>query len=156
MIPLNIVVTGGNNGIGYETVKALYKKGHNVIFGSRNQQKSEECVETLKKEIGTDKGMLRAFKLDLSLRASVEKFANNVKKNLSHIDILINNSGLLVNERKISELGIDLTMTVNHCGHFYLTYLLFDLMRSVKEGRIINVASKAHTMYKGKDILGDI
>jgi NAD(P)-dependent dehydrogenase (short-subunit alcohol dehydrogenase family) len=32
----NIVLTGGNNGIGYETVKALYSDGHNIIFGSRN------------------------------------------------------------------------------------------------------------------------
>jgi NAD(P)-dependent dehydrogenase (short-subunit alcohol dehydrogenase family) len=36
----NIVLTGGNNGIGYETVKALYSDGHNIIFGSRNKQKN--------------------------------------------------------------------------------------------------------------------
>lgn len=37
----NIVVTGGNNGVGYETVKKLYEDGHNIIFGSRNVQKNE-------------------------------------------------------------------------------------------------------------------
>lgn len=36
----NIVVTGGNNGIGFETVKAMYMDGHNVIFGSRNSQRN--------------------------------------------------------------------------------------------------------------------
>lgn len=39
-MPKNIVVTGGNNGIGYETVKAMYSDGHNVIFGSRNTKKN--------------------------------------------------------------------------------------------------------------------
>ena len=34
--PQNIVVTGGNSGIGFETVKALFEDGHHVIFGSRN------------------------------------------------------------------------------------------------------------------------
>jgi NAD(P)-dependent dehydrogenase (short-subunit alcohol dehydrogenase family) len=36
----NIVLTGGNNGIGYETAKALYSDGHYIIFGSRNKQKN--------------------------------------------------------------------------------------------------------------------
>jgi len=37
---LNIVITGGNTGIGLETVKGLYSDGHHIIFGSRNEQKS--------------------------------------------------------------------------------------------------------------------
>lgn len=40
----NIVVTGGNSGVGYETVKALYEEGHNVIFGARSVAKNEEVV----------------------------------------------------------------------------------------------------------------
>jgi NAD(P)-dependent dehydrogenase (short-subunit alcohol dehydrogenase family) len=38
--PKNIVVTGGNSGVGFETVKGLYLDGHNVIFGSRNVTKN--------------------------------------------------------------------------------------------------------------------
>lgn len=38
--PKNIVVTGGNSGIGLETVKALYELGHQVIFGARNNAKN--------------------------------------------------------------------------------------------------------------------
>ena len=45
----NIVITGGNSGIGYETVRGLYKDGHNVIFGSRNVQKNEEAVQEITK-----------------------------------------------------------------------------------------------------------
>lgn len=45
--PKNIVVTGGNSGIGYETVKALYEEGHNVIFGSRSAAKNQEAVSKI-------------------------------------------------------------------------------------------------------------
>lgn len=72
----NIVVTGGNSGIGYETVKGLYTDGHNVIFGSRNQQKNSQAVEEISKEKG---GTLKCFALDLSKKASVEEFVKNVQ-----------------------------------------------------------------------------
>lgn len=52
--------------------------------------------------------------------------------NFGHIDILINNAGLVLNERAISELGIEMTYTINHFGHFYLTYLLFDMIEKSK------------------------
>ena len=41
-----------------------------------------------------------------------------------------------------------MTMAVNHYGHFYLTYLLFDLVKKSKEARIINVASMLHKETK--------
>ena len=43
----NIVVTGGNKGIGYEAVKALYEQGHNVIFGSRNEENNVKAVKEI-------------------------------------------------------------------------------------------------------------
>ena len=42
---LNIVLTGGNNGIGFETAKVLYNEGHNIVFGSRNIEKNEAAVK---------------------------------------------------------------------------------------------------------------
>ena len=45
--PKNIVITGGNRGIGYELVKYFYLQGHNVIFGSRNEQKNSEVVKEI-------------------------------------------------------------------------------------------------------------
>lgn len=46
--------------------------------------------------------------------------------------------------------------TVNHFGPFYLTYLLFDLVTSSKEGRIINVASSGHYLVPKNDFLHDL
>jgi NAD(P)-dependent dehydrogenase (short-subunit alcohol dehydrogenase family) len=67
-----------------------------------------------------------------------------VKKIFPYIDILLNNAGLATDQANLSELGYEFTMTVNHFGHFYLTYLLFDSILKSKEARIINVSSTVH------------
>ena len=72
----NIVVTGGNNGIGLETVRALYQGGHNLIFGSRNQQNNESAAKDITQKQG---GTLKHFKLDLARRESIHEFAKNVQ-----------------------------------------------------------------------------
>ena len=67
----NIVVTGGNNGIGYETVKGLFKDGHNIIFGSRNTQKNEETRNEIVSENKDKNNSINCFRLDLAVRESV-------------------------------------------------------------------------------------
>ena len=74
----NIVVTGGNDGVGKETVRGLYKDGHNLIFGSRNQERNESAAKNIMQEEG---GTLKYFSLDLSKRKSIEEFVKNIKVN---------------------------------------------------------------------------
>ena len=72
----NIVVTGGNSGVGLETIRGLYEEGHNLIFGSRNQLNNENAAKDITQKQG---GTLKHFKLDLSKRASIDEFVKNVK-----------------------------------------------------------------------------
>lgn len=104
MKPKNIVVTGGNSGVGYETVRGLYEEGHNVIFGSRSVGKNQEAVNEITKKAG---GSVISFPLDLSVRKSVEEFAKNVQSKFDHIDILVNNAGLIMTDGlRTNEQGI--------------------------------------------------
>lgn len=64
------MITGGNSGIGLETAKALYKMGHNIIFGSRDRDKNAEAVLEIKSHTFA-KGSIKSFKLDLSKRRSI-------------------------------------------------------------------------------------
>lgn len=98
-------------------------------------------MNIITKSSPNSQGKVRAFKLDLSKRASIEAFAKEVQGQLSHIDVLINNAGMIMNERQVNEWGVEMTMAVNHYGHFLLTYLLFPLVAKAKEGRIISVSS---------------
>jgi NAD(P)-dependent dehydrogenase (short-subunit alcohol dehydrogenase family) len=67
-----------------------------------------------------------------------------VSREFEHIDVLINNAGMMMNDRQVNELGIEMTMAVNHFGHFLLTYLLFPSIKKSSEARIINMSSEAH------------
>ncbi len=119
----------------------MYADGHVIIFGSRNEQRNIEAADIIAKSAPNSKGKITSFKLDLSKRASIETFAKEVQGQFGHIDILINNAGMIMNERQVNEWGVEMTMAVNHFGHFLLTYLLFPLVAKAKEGRIINVSS---------------
>jgi NAD(P)-dependent dehydrogenase (short-subunit alcohol dehydrogenase family) len=68
----NIVITGGNTGIGLETSKCLYADGHNIIFGSRNEQKNVSAAQLIIQSSPSSKGAVKWFPLDLSKRSSVE------------------------------------------------------------------------------------
>lgn len=59
-----------------------------------------------------------------------------------HLDVLINNAGVSLQERQYSPEGIELTFATNHLGHFLLTTLLLPLLRP--GARIVNVSSSGH------------
>ena len=68
------------------------------------------------------------------------------------MDVLVNNAGIILDEKAISELGIEMTYTVNHFGPFYLTYSLFDLLKKSDEARIVNVSSMGHYTAEGSSM----
>jgi retinol dehydrogenase-12 len=83
--------------------------------------------------------------LDLGSKRSIERFAESIKVKYGKVDILVNNAGLMgLPERQLSKEGYEMQMAVNHLGHFYLTYLLWDILKNSENLRIINVSSKSH------------
>ncbi|TLP69845.1 SDR family NAD(P)-dependent oxidoreductase, partial [Nesterenkonia sphaerica] len=71
------------------------------------------------------------------------------------LNILINNAGIMYCPFQLSEDGIEMQFATNHVGHFYLTKLLLDKLKTTAEktgieGRIVNLSSEAHmTPYRG-------
>ena len=137
------VVTGGNTGIGRETVFLLARKGCTVIMGSRDHVKYEAALDELRKE--TKNANIFYCPLDLASKASVEQFANYVKQRYVRVDILINNAAVFcIPERTLNGGGHEVSFAVNHLGHFYLTSLLWPLLKISDRPRIINVSALAH------------
>ena len=141
-----VVVTGGNSGIGFETARNLAEQGARVLIASRNVQKADIAVEQIIKSTGNDQ-VERSF-LELSDLDSVVAFADQAKKKLDKIDVLINNAGLMSSDFKQTKQGFELQFGVNHLGHFLLTILLTPLLCQSSDPRVINVSSSAH--YSGK------
>ena len=82
-----IIVTGGNSGLGYESVKAFAEKGAEVILASRSTEKGNAA----KSEMGDTKGKIVAMPLDLMELASIQRFAETFKKQYNRLDVLLNN-----------------------------------------------------------------
>ena len=90
-----VLITGGNNGVGYETVKALLQsdKTYHVLLGSRSKEKGKAAIETLREECHKSSSTLELVQVDLNSDDSIEKAFKEVEASSGRIDILINNAG---------------------------------------------------------------
>lgn len=133
------LITGATSGIGYVTAIELAKKGFDLILVARNESK----VAELQKVIG-DHAKTDFVPCDLSSILSVREAVRIIRGGYDRIDVLINNAGLLVQEKQFSADGIELTFATNHIGPFVLTTGLIDLLKAANHARIIHVSSEAH------------
>ena len=137
-----IIITGANSGIGFEAVKALSKKGADVILAVRNEQKGQDAVESILKE--NPQASLIVMKLDLADLTSVRKFTKDFCNRFPNLDILINNAGVMVPPYQQTKDGFELQFGSNHLGHFALTGLLLPLLKKTPNSRVVSLSSIAH------------
>ncbi|GMT06924.1 hypothetical protein PENTCL1PPCAC_29098, partial [Pristionchus entomophagus] len=137
------VVTGGNTGLGLETVKELNLRGAKVYMLCRSELRAAEAKEVLVKS-GCDASRLIYVNCDLSSMDNVRKCAAQMTQNEQSIDILVNNAGVRMPDYQKSVDGHEMTWATNYLGPFLLTELLLPAVEKAPEGRIVNVASRAH------------
>ena len=91
-----VFITGGNNGIGYEAVKALMQssKAYEVLMGSRSTDKAKVAIDTLHKDVPDTKSTVAPIQVDLDSDQSIESAFGQVKAKHDRIDVLINNAGI--------------------------------------------------------------
>lgn len=142
----NILITGGNAGIGKATATALAKQGNKIILACRDEQKADAAIKEIRKASGNQE--VHNVVCDLSSLASVHTCSETYRAQFGKLDILINNAGVATDKLQFTKDGFELHMGVNHFGHFLLTTSLIDLIQEPKEGRVVNVSSDAH--YRGK------
>lgn len=143
----NVVITGANSGMGYESAKALAKVGAHVILACRSESKAIEAIDKIKNEI--PKASLEFVPLDLVSFRSIENFVKSLKVN--QVDLLINNAGIMTSEYQTTPQGHEITAGVNHFGHFYLTKLLLPLLLKAK-ARVVILSSESHRQTLGFNV----
>jgi len=142
------LVTGGNAGIGRETVRALASRGASVFVAARSETKTRPVLDTIAAEGGS--GGLEFLTLDLGDLASVRACADAFLASDAPLHGLINNAGL-AGARGFTDSGFELAFGTNYVGPFLFTSLLLDRLRESAPARIVNVASEAHYQAKGID-----
>ncbi|HXH17644.1 MAG TPA: SDR family oxidoreductase [Chitinophagales bacterium] len=142
----NVIITGGNDGIGFQTALQLARMGAALMLVCRNEQKAKHAVEEIQASSGNDR--IQYVIADLSKQQSIRKVAEQIRNRADKIDVLINNAGAAFRNFSLTEDGLEMTIATNHFSFFLLTGLLLDLIRNSGAGRIVNVSSDSH--YRGK------
>lgn len=136
------VVTGANSGVGFEVAKGLVKRDYQVVMACRSLDKADSAKAQIQDELPS--ASIEVMQVDMSDSASVTAFAEQFKSKFSHLNLLINNAGILLNKPQRNNDNIELQFATNHLGHFLLTSLLLDLMPDTAESRVVSLSSIAH------------
>jgi NAD(P)-dependent dehydrogenase (short-subunit alcohol dehydrogenase family) len=137
-----VLVTGANQGIGKATAIALAAKGALVVLVARNADRGRAALAEV--QAAASGAAPELVVADLSSQAQVRRAAAEFASRHERLDVLINNAGLFVPERRLTVDGLEETFAVNHLGYFLLTHELLGVLKASAPSRIVNVSSEAH------------
>jgi retinol dehydrogenase-12 len=135
------LLTGAGSGIGRETALGLAARGMGLILVDRNPVTLAESVAQARAAGARE---VTSHVADLSTRAAVDALLTTVRAQHARLDVLINNAGVLCEERRETADGFELTFAVNYAAPVLLTRGLLPLLETAPQGRIVNVCSIAH------------
>ena len=139
------IVTGGASGVGYETALALAVAGADVIIADRNEAQAHWAVGRIRSFAPA--ALVRFEKVDLSEFESIADFVERLKKAQAPVDLLINNAGIFaVPRREVNSAGIEMQFAVNYLGPFALTGMLWPILATSAQPRVVQVSSLFHKM----------
>lgn len=137
-----VVITGANSGLGLRSAEALAAKGARVLLACRNAAKAATALATVQaKATGPEPEVVA---LDLSSLASVAECADELASALDHLDVLMNNAGIMAVPKGTTADGFESQLGTNHLGHFALTGRVLPLLLAAPEPRVVSVSSNAH------------
>ena len=140
------LITGATDGIGKVTATALARKGYAVVLAARNRAKAAIVAKEIVASTGNrDIDYLIA---DLRSLAQLHRLAETFTLRYPRLDVLINNAGIVMPERVLTEDGYETTFQVNYLSQFLLTHLLLDDLKRSPQGRVINLSSSVYRTGK--------
>ncbi len=140
------LITGATDGIGRATATALAGKGYTVVLAARSEAKAATVTSEIVAATGNrDVDCLLADLRSLSQR---HRLADTFKGRYPRLDVLVNNAGVIMPQRVLTEDGYETTFQVNYLAQFYLTHLLLDALEKSPQGRVINLSSSVYRAGK--------
>lgn len=139
-----IVVTGATKGIGKAICQKFASNGFGVAFCARNEADVKQLSEELK-NLGAP--VVYASSCDVSDKKALASFAENVKKEFSEINVLVNNAGVFIpgNVSEEPEGALEKMIETNLYSAYHLTRMLLPSIQKASEPYIFNICSTAST-----------
>lgn len=141
------LVTGANTGIGRVTARTLALEGAEVFLACRSEEKTKAALEEIA-TLSQGHAKVHYLPLDLGDLDSVRRCAEQFLAYGLPLNILICNAGL-AGQKGMTASGFELTFGTCHVGHFLLTTLLLERMKTSSPARVVVVSSKAHQRAPG-------
>ncbi len=136
------LITGASSGIGEASAIGLAERGASLVLLCRDRGRGEAAIARIRSRTGA--GDIELLIADLSsqsqIRAAAAQFLDSGRK----LHVLLNNAGLIIRQRTVTEDGIETTFAVNHLAYFLLTNLLLARLRESAPARIVSVSSALH------------
>ena len=145
------LITGANKGIGFEVARQLGAKGFDVFVGARDPEKGREATETLRKGGAT----ATFIPLDVSDAQSISLAVHTVSEAADHLDVLVNNAGVIVEgDNAITQLDAETvtrTLQTNTLGPLLVAQAFLPLLSRSTAPRIVNVSSGGGQLSDGME-----
>ncbi len=135
-------ITGASSGLGYETALALARKGATVALLCRSTERGAQARDRIVADCGNED--LHVVHCDHANLDTVRAAAAELIERFDALHVLVNNAGLILNQRRITVDGIEETFQVNHLAAFLLTGLLLERLDASAPARVLTVSSVAH------------
>jgi len=145
------IITGSNTGIGLETAYELVNLGATVILACRSLQKAEQAKNEIVSRTQCSPKCVITMELDLCSFDSIRSFVRKFTEQKLRLHCLINNAGLMCQERTVTKEGLETVFTANHLGPFLLTNLLLPALEKTK-GRVVMLSSSLHFLAARVDL----
>jgi NAD(P)-dependent dehydrogenase (short-subunit alcohol dehydrogenase family) len=130
------IVTGGNTGIGLETIRTLAAAGATVIVPARDMDKAGKNLQGIEN--------IEIASMDLMSPASIDAFAHEFLASGRPLHLLINNAGIMWVPLRRDNRGIESQLATNYLAQFQLTEKLWPALKKANGARVINVSSQGH------------
>ncbi|GKT53032.1 retinol dehydrogenase [Colletotrichum tofieldiae] len=144
-----IVVTGGNIGLGKETITQFSK--HNpahIYLAARSESKALAAIEDIKNTV-PNAAPITFLEVDLTSFESIKRAAKEFRSKSETLHILVNNAGIMAWPPSTTKEGYEIQFGTNHMGHALLTKLLLPTLQHTaktspdKDVRIVSLSSAA-------------